>query len=157
MGGRRVNKPKHEPGTFLRIRLPDGTYGYGRELEGPFTAFYDYRTTTPSDDLDVIADKPVLFSVGVRLQDPTRWERIGARALEGVVAEPVVGFHQEIGDFGKCIIFDSAGNARTATPEECVGLERDAVWDQDHIEERLLDKFMGRPNVAEQHLRVRLR
>ena len=156
MGGRRAGKPKHEPGMFLTIRLPDGTYGYGRELESPFTALYDYRTTSPSTDLDEIANKPILFSTVVRLSDPTRWKRIGVRTLEGVVAEPVVAFHQEIGDFRKCVIFDSLGNERAATPEECIGLERDAVWDQEHIEERLLDTFMGRPNAAEQHLRVRL-
>jgi hypothetical protein len=157
MGGRRVHTSKHEPGRFLRIRLSDATYAYAREVEAPFTAFYDHRTASPSNDLDEIANKPVLFTVAVRLSEPTRWEPIGIRPLEGAVAAPVVGFHQEIGDFRKCIIFDSAGNERTATPEECVGLERDAVWDQNHIEERLLDTFTGRPNAVEQHLRVRLR
>lgn len=147
----------HKPGSFLRIPLSDATYAYARELEAPFTAFYNHRTASPSNDLDEIANKPVLFRVAVRMSDPTRWERIGTKPLEGAVAAPVVGFHQEIGDFRKCVIFDNVGNERSATPEECIGLERDAVWNQEHIEERLLDTFMGRPNATEQHLRVRLR
>jgi hypothetical protein len=147
---------KHEPGAFLRIPLADGTFGYGRHLEDPYTAFYDYRTPDPSTDLDTIEKQPVLFKLSVRMSGPKKWERIGNRKLEGEVAEPVVAFHQEIGDFRKCIIFDTEGNEREATPEECVGLERDAVWDTHHIEERLLDTFEGRPNADEQRLRVRL-
>jgi hypothetical protein len=95
--------------------------------------------------------------VGVSRSTLKGWERIGVSELEGQVAEPVVLFHQEIGDFRQCIIWDSLGNERAATPEECVGLERDSVWDAQHIEQRLLDQFEGRPNATEQRLRVRLK
>ena len=148
--------PKHGPGTFLQIPLADGTFAYGRELEDSATAFYNYRTPSPSTDLDAIAARPVLFTQVVRSSTMKKWKRIGSRELEGKVAKPVVRFHQEIGDFRKCTIYDSIGNERAATPEECVGLERDAVWDAHHIERRLLDTFEGRPNETEQHLRVRL-
>ncbi|WP_395358305.1 hypothetical protein ACHGLA_01160 [Streptomyces sp. YH02] len=43
-----------------------------------------------------------------------------------------------------------------AAPEECVGLERAAVWDAHHIERRLLDTFLGLPNQDERDARVRL-
>lgn len=147
---------KHEPGAFLRIPLSGGMFAYGRHLEDPYTAFYDYTTPDPSSDLDIIETKPVLFRLSVRTSDLKRWERIGIRDLEGEVAEPVVAFHQEIDDFRKCIIFDSIGNERAATPKECDGLERDAVWDAHQIEQRLLDTFEGRTNTIEQRLRVRL-
>jgi hypothetical protein len=52
--------PKHVLGTFLSIPLADGSFAYGRELENPYTAFYNYRTTEPSSDMDVIASKPLL-------------------------------------------------------------------------------------------------
>ena len=54
-------------------------------------------------------------------------------------------------------LFDTAGNERAASPQECVHLERSAVWEQDSVEGRLLDTFMGRPNADEEHLKVRLR
>ncbi|AKJ00406.1 Hypothetical protein AA314_02032 [Archangium gephyra] len=38
-----------------------------------------------------------------------------------------------------------------------MGLERAAIWEQDSVQERLLDAFLGRPNAAEEHLKVRLR
>ena len=142
-------------GTFLRIPLEDGSFGYGRALTDPYTAFYNYRTTEPSSDLDEIARQPVLFKQAVRLFDTDGWTILGVRPLEGDVARPVVQFMQDLGNFRDCTIFDNTGMERSATPEECVGIERASVWDAWHIEERLLDTFMGRPNEIEIRGRVR--
>lgn len=144
-------------GTFVRVPLADGSFGYGRVLANPYIAFYNYRTTEPSTDLDEIASKPILFTQAVRLFDYKRWANIGHRKLEGELTKPVVRFMQDLADYRKCTIFDSAGMERQATPEECVGLERAAVWDPHHIEQRLLDTFMGLPNEHEMESRVRLR
>lgn len=152
-----MTKPRPKPGTFLRIRLADGSFGYGRVLETPNAAFYNYRTHSPDSDLDAIASKPVLFKIGVRHLALKSWEAIGWRELEEHMAQPVVFYHQDIGDFRHCTIHDSAGNTRDAEPQECVGIESDAIWEQHHVEERLLDAFMGRPNATEEHLKVRLR
>ena len=35
---------------------------------------------------------------------------------------------------------------RLAIAEECVGLERAAVWEPEHVEDRLRDHFAGRSN-----------
>jgi len=126
-------------------------------LERPFSAFYNYRTTSPDADLDRIASHPILFKTAVRHLALDAWEFIGWRALEEHLTQPLVQFMQDIGDFRRCTIFDTAGNERDVTPEECVGLERAAVWEKEHIEERLLDAFEGRPNTAVEHLKVRLR
>lgn len=140
----------------MRIPLPDGTFGYGRVLEEPFDAFYAYRTMNPEADLDKIASSPILFKLAVRYPAPSPWKIIGWRALEERLTQPVVQFRQDIADFRRCTIFDTTGNARAVEPHECVGLERLAVWEQRHIEERLMDAFMGRPNATVERLRVRL-
>jgi hypothetical protein len=145
------------PGTFVRIPLEDGSFGYGRVLANPYVAFYNYRTTKPFSDLDVIASKPLLFTQAVRLFGYDRWANIGKRELEGEVAKPVVRFMQDLADFRKCTIYDSAGMVKEVGPEECIGLERAAVWDMHHIERRLLDAFLGRPNEDEIRARVHLK
>ena len=62
----------YKPGSFLRIPLADGSFGYGRVLKLPHDAYYDYRTDTPDSDLDT----PVLGARTVRAQHPhTRPER----------------------------------------------------------------------------------
>jgi Immunity protein 26 len=148
--------PTLVPGTFVRIPLADGSSGYGRVLSDPYVAFYNYRTEEPSSDLDVIGSRPILFTQAVRLFDYRRWANIGSRKLEGDVARPAVFFMQDLGNFTKCTIFDSEGRERPASPEECAGLERAAVWDLHQIERRLLDTFMQRPNEDEVRARVRL-
>jgi hypothetical protein len=140
----------------VRIPLADGAFGYGRVLPDPYIAFYNYKTTEPSDDLDEIESKPVLFTQAVRLFGYDRWANIGQRELRGEVAQPVARFMQDLGDYRKCVIFDSVGMEKQVAPEECIGLERAAVWDPHHIEERLLDTFEGRPNEDELRARVRL-
>jgi hypothetical protein len=146
----------HRPGTFLRIPLADGTFGYGRTLTRVFDAFYAYRTEIPDSDLDRIASKPILFKIAVRHLEPGSWEVIGQRKLEESLAQPIVQFRQDVGDFRRCEIFDTADNSRSAEPQECVGLEAMAVWEQHGVEQRLLDTFMGRPNDSVEHLKVRL-
>jgi len=155
MGHKRRLK-NYKPGTFLRIPLADGSYGYGRAISEVYITFYNYRTSEPSDDLDAIAACPLLFTQAVGVFSDSGWEVLGIRPLEGEVARPVARFMQDLADYRKCLIFDTAGRKRQATPEDCIGLERASVWDDRLIEERLLDTFMGRPNGPEIRARVRL-
>jgi hypothetical protein len=147
----------YKPGTFLRIPLSDGSFGYGTTLEIPHDAFYDYRTETPDSDLDRIASKPLLFRLAVRHETSSSWEAIGWKALDEKLTQPIIQFKQSLGDFRQCTIFDTAGNSRRAEPQECLGLERLAVWEELGIEDRLLDTFMGRPNATVERMKVRLR
>lgn len=148
-----MNRPQSKPGRFFRIPLSDGSFGYGRELQFQYFAFYDYRTAKPSADLDEIGAQSILFAVTVRRRKDL-WEFIGTRPLGGKVAQPVVVFQQD--DMGRCLLFDTAGMTKEVAPQDCVGLERAAVWDSHQIEERLLDTFLGLPNENEIRLRVRL-
>ncbi len=146
-----------KPGTFLRIPLSDGSFGYGRVLETPYDAFYNYRTTDPDVNLDRIASKPVVFRIAVHHSALHRWQPIGWKEIEAHLTQPIIQFTQDIGNFRRCTIFDTAGNERVAEPHECVGLEPAAVWEQHHVEERMLDFFMDRPNAYLERLSVRLR
>ncbi|MCB8944671.1 MAG: immunity 26/phosphotriesterase HocA family protein [Ardenticatenaceae bacterium] len=148
-------RKRFTPGKFVRIPLADGSYGYGRLRKNYDASFYDLHTEEPISDLDEIASKPILFTVGVHKSVLTEWEVIGTRPLEEQMKQPVWRFWQDIGDFRNCFILDMEGNKRTATPEECEGLERWSVWEPNGIERRLLDTFMGRPNPHVEHSKVR--
>jgi hypothetical protein len=147
----------YKPGSFLRIPLTDGSFGYGRVLKLPHDAYYNYRTETPDSDLDRIASKPILFKISVRHMGERGWELIGWRKLEEQLSQPIVQFMQNRGSFRDCLIFDTAGNERSADPQECIGLERASVWEELGVEERLLDTFMGRPNDTVERHKVRLK
>lgn len=140
-------------GDFLRLVLPDGTHAYGRVLDFSYVAFYGLRTVEPMDDVAEIERQDVIFSCSTE-PFAGRWTTIGNRPLRGRVAEPVVMFMQDRLHPTRCLIFDSEGGERSATPEECVGLERSVAWSVHRMEERLLDYFLGRPNAQLAHARV---
>ena len=149
-------RPTHKPGSFWRIPLPDGSFGYGRVLEWHFDAFYNHRTAEPDADLDRIASKPILFRIMVRHPYPKSWEIIGWREIEERLTQPVVQFNMEVGPLRRCWIFDSLGNEREASPKECIGLEPATVWEHHGVEKRLLDAFMGRPNPVMERIKREL-
>ena len=98
-------------------------YELGEALTGQFTVAQAAELV-----LDKIRHALHAAWAELRLNDDERWADIGWRALEGRVAEPVVQFTQDVFDLRKCKIFDSAGMVRDAEPEECIGIERAAVW-----------------------------
>lgn len=148
--------PTHKPGSFWRIPLSDGFFGYGRVLELHFDAFYDYRTAEPDSDLDRIASKPILFRIMIKYPYPKSWELIGWREIEERLTQPIVRFNMEVGPLRRCWIFDSLGNEREASPQECIGIEPATVWEPHGVENRLLDAFMGRPNPVLERIKREL-
>jgi hypothetical protein len=153
---RKPAAPRPKPGTFVRIRLEDGSFAYGRVLADPFVAFYDERTVQPAADLDAIAAKPLRFTWAVIDLSAERWQDIGWRELEGEVAMPVVRFRQDILDYRKCVIFDSTGMEREVGPEACIGLRRHSVCLMQHMEGELTATLLGRPSIFRAPDSVRL-
>jgi Immunity protein 26 len=144
----------YAPGAFIRIPLADRSYGYGRLLEFPYAAFYDLRTIDQISDLDEISAKPIIFILAVHKSIIETWEIIGQRPLEESMGQSFERFMQSPSDRSDCKIVDRAGNERPASPADCVGLERVAVWEPNHIEDRLLDTFMNRPNKWAESMKV---
>jgi len=132
----------------MRVALPNGNYAYGRLLTSPYIAFYDLQTNNASMDLQAICQLPVLFVIAVHLSGLGRvgWDLIGNVPLEPALRKPVENFIQDSADFTNCRIIDDQGNVRAAHVSECVGLERAAVWEPEHVEERIMDHYAGRSN-----------
>jgi Immunity protein 26 len=144
-----------EPGAVLRVPLEECWHTYARMLEeSPFLAFYDLRTTQTDPDLPVILDAPVLFVLGTEWEGALRigrWPIVGSVPVTDHSVTIPLQFMQSVGDGRRLSVIDHRGNRRPATLEECEGLERAAVWDWSHVEERLADHYAGRPNA---HLQV---
>lgn len=150
-----MNRKRFIPGRFLRIKLEDGSYAYGRLRNFQLATFYNLRTDEPIADLDKIANSSILFTVALHKSVLGEWEIIGKKPLEEKLKQPFIQFWQDIGDYRNCKIFDDAGNERPARPEECEGLERWSVWEAKHVEDRLLDTFLEKPNVWVESMKVR--
>jgi hypothetical protein len=132
-------------GDILKIELGDGTHTYARVLPEAGFAIYDART---AEELPIVetVERPVLFYVAVmnRAIKEKRWPVVGHKALEEWSQSPP-RFIQDALNKKKFEIYE-LGRIRPATRQECLGLEREAVWEPEQVEERIRDYFAGRPN-----------
>ncbi|MFD2162265.1 immunity 26/phosphotriesterase HocA family protein [Paradesertivirga mongoliensis] len=135
-------------GAFLKINLPNGKFGYARILKEASYAIYDL-TTYEVVDVNEIAKHNVLFFVAVYDDVVTsgRWEKIGKRPLEEQFFGLPMKFIQDAQNPDKFSLYDpNSGDITAANKEDCLGLERAAVWEAEHVEERIVDHYEGRPN-----------
>lgn len=146
-------------GGVLEISLNEGGPGYGLMLSRfPYHAFY----LAKSIDKAARARRPPaghpLFIVSVHRSaySTGRWGAVLYQVTDGDLPSIPLFFRQNVMNPRDCEIVDAAGNSMPATPEECVGLERSAVWSAEHIEERLIDYAAGRPNQYVRSMAVKL-
>jgi hypothetical protein len=148
---RRINLRE---GDFVQIDLGGGQACYGRVLKNPLMAFYDLLAAKPIAIEDV-GVQPVLFRIWVMnyAVKKGRWPIIGHLPLERDLLEPPRFF--KVDPISKRLfIYSNSGKDESASHQECRGLERAAVWDPEHVEDRLRDHFAGRPNKWAESLRL---
>jgi hypothetical protein len=136
---------KRTVGDIVKIPLGDGWQCYARVLPEAALAFYDSRNNRDLP-IEKVIERPVLFVVPVMHHaiKGGRWPVIGHIPLDDQVKSPP-RFIQDPLDKNIFRIYEN-GKMRPATREECVGLERAAVWEPEHVEDRLRDHYAGRKN-----------
>jgi len=145
---------KRKIGDILKIELGDGTHTYARTLPDATFAIYDART---SEDLPIMetVERPILFYVAVmnHAVKEKRWIVVGHKTLEEGLQGPP-RFIQDALNWKRFSIYED-GRIRPATRQECLGLEREAVWEPEHVEDRIRDHYAGRPNKWVELLKIR--
>ncbi|MDN3649150.1 immunity 26/phosphotriesterase HocA family protein [Reinekea marina] len=136
------------------MKLEDGSLSFGRVLNEPLMAFYDCKSENVLDVNDVIS-RPILFRIWVMNNaiESGRWQVLGNIPLDLELEETPRFFKQNSLSKKLSIYFE--GEETPATKEECQGLERAAVWDPEHVEDRLRDYFAGVPNQWVESLKVK--
>jgi hypothetical protein len=127
-------------------------------LEEPLFAFFDYCVDAVAvPTINEITSKPILFRIWIMNHAVTRgrWSVIGhAPVPDKLLDSP--WFFKEDPISGKLSLTQlGAGDEIPATLAQCKALECAAVWDPEHVEDRLRDHFAGRPNKWVESLRVR--
>jgi hypothetical protein len=145
---------KRKIGDILKIELGDGAHTYARVLPEAGFAIYDARTTEELPTMETI-ERPILFYVAVmhHAVKEKRWSVVGHKTLEAGLQSPP-RFIQDALNKKRFEIYEH-GTIRPATRQECLGLEREAVWQPEHVEERIRDHYAGRPNKWVELLKIR--
>ena len=84
-----------------------------------------------------------------------RWIIVGNVPLDDTLLNPLLFFVQDIMRKDRFSIYEKGGKIRPATKEECVGLERAAVWEPSHVEDRLRDNYAGHKNKWVESLKIK--
>lgn len=144
------HKRRWVPGAVVKIPLPDGTHTYGLQRKDPLISVFDIRT---ADDLapEEVAQRPVLFAVWVMARARALWPVIGEVTLSPAMESPESFVKRDLIS-GKVTTY-TEGRERPAEPGEIAKLEVAAVWDPEHVVDRVVDHFAGRPNKWVESLR----
>jgi hypothetical protein len=141
-------------GAVLRVPLGKRYHAYAWTLVEADFAFFDLRAESVVPVEEVVRH-PIAFRVAVHKSAwvTGRWQRVGKVEPPADVLAPVPTFIQDplSGRFSIYVL----GDIRPATREECLGLERCAVWEAEHVEDRLRDHFAGLPNTWVESLALR--
>ena len=151
----KIKTQERTVGDIVRINLGDEFHTYARVLEEALFAFYDCRVREVVP-VEQIISSPILFQIPVMNYAVKRgiWMVVGNVPLDNVLINPPPRFIQDALKKDVYKIY-SKGKAYPATREECIGLEREAVWDPAHVEDRLKDHYAGRKNKWVESLKIK--
>lgn len=150
-------KQKRILGAVLSISLGNSKIAYARVVKDASYAIYDLISDTLLA-IDEVVKHEILFIVAVYddVVISGRWKIIGQMKLEDNLLKLPLKFIQDELDPNKFELYDpNTGDIRNAKREECLGLERAAVWEAEHVEERIMDNYMGKTNVWVEQLSLK--
>jgi hypothetical protein len=124
-------------GDVFQIPLPDGRYAYGRVYQDASVGIY--RSITKQPLQPPIGSRDFLFTVGLYsdILEKGHWKIIGDDAFGSDESSwPPPNFVRDVIS-GQYQIYHK-GVFRPAEPEEIEGLEEAAVYDSEHIVDRIV-------------------
>lgn len=152
-----MKRQTYQEGAIVKIPYDAEHHTYGRLLFNPYIAVYDCRTNSDEFSMEEIVSKETIFTVAVHIDAVKRgrWLKIGHIPLKPNELEIPERYIQDIGNSERFRIINFMGEIRESSREECKNLERAAVWAPEHIENRILDHYEGRPNKWVESLKMK--
>lgn len=147
------------PGAVFRVPVGHDDFAYGVMLSTfPFFAFYDKGTVFGDEGSSL--DQPMfVLLVEKSAYSAGKWGRpvyhVPAEELPHI---PRFFWQSPVNKFD-CKIVDVTDNKIRrvrASPNECIGLEPEAIWASVHIESRIADTYAGQPNLFLESLRLKV-
>ena len=137
-------------GSILEINIEDQYYTYAQILGEGGYAFFDYKATEKLKDYRILLKMPILFITGVYDDVVTEgyWPKVGTLELREDLQEQPMQFIQDALHPDRFEFYNpNTGEITPATKQQIRGLERAAVWEASHIEDRIRDHYNGVPCI----------
>ncbi|WP_034539127.1 MULTISPECIES: Imm26 family immunity protein [unclassified Bacteroides] len=150
-----MKRQKETVGSILEINIENKYFTYAQILNG-VCVFFDYRSKEHLKDFTILENAPILFFLCVYKQVITQgdWLKVGKMPIREdckVIPNQFIQDHFNPDNIEMYIT--ETGEIVPSTREECMGLERCAVWDSNHVEDRIRDHYLGVPCVWEEPMK----
>jgi len=146
-------------GTVVSIEYEPGRECFAMVLEDPLVAFFDYSTERNTQTpISEIVGKPIAFKIWVMKYAITGklWPVVGQGPVPTEL-QPLPWFYKKDALNGKIYRTKMGGGGDfESSLAEIEGLECAAVWDPEHVVDRLKDHFAGRANKWLEILKAKL-
>ena len=154
----RKRKNTRSVGDIVSVPLGANQAAFGWVLNDPLVAFFDYVTDADVvPDIEIIVKKPIVFRLWVMKYafSGGLWVVVGHLPVPADVLEPPWFFKQDPITV-RLSVTQTGAEEVPADVERCKALECAAVWDPQHVADRLRDHFAGRPNKWVDSMKIRL-
>lgn len=138
-------------GSVVQIDLGERLCSFAQVISKAELAFFNCFEKSPTAlTVEEIVKLPTLFILPVMnlAVKSGRWPVIGKSALRAEFQLERYYFQQDNITKKISIYQNSTGESTPANREQINGLERAAVWDAEHVEDRLRDTKAGRTNIS---------
>jgi len=146
-------------GSILEINIENQYFAYAQILKkGLGYAFFNFKSFEKLLDISVLNKAKVIFIVMVYNDVITKgiWVKIGKLDIRDELKELPMQFIQDSQNPNNFEIYNpNTGEISKATKEQCLGLECAAVWEANHIEDRIRDYYNSIPNVWVEQLKIK--
>jgi hypothetical protein len=153
-----MKRQQRTPGSIVRIDLGNGYYNYAQLLENGVAFFDIYTKEVELSNLDLLSTRPILFILEVYRDviSRGRWLKVGKLPIrEDLKVVPMQCIQDALNPKVFRLYNPNTEEMFSATREECEGLEKAAVWDAHHVEDRIRDHYNGVANVWIEQLKIK--
>jgi hypothetical protein len=152
-----MKRQKWTIGAIVKIPISKNRFSYGQLLDKSSIAIFDIIASKDYTIQEILKFK-TLFIVAIysNIISTGTWQKIGKEDLKEDLKILPLKFIQNTLDPEIFELYNpNTGEITRATREDCVGLERAAVWEAEHIVSRINDHFSGKVNVWVEQLRLK--
>lgn len=128
-------------GKIIEIPIRNEYYVYAQVLQKGSIAYFDAQYSRPVQSISEIDTSKVLFVLGSSVNEAIRTERwriLGKLPIKAELQRLPLEFIQDALNPNKFSLYNcETGEITPSTREACEGLERCAIWYDNHIEDRI--------------------
>lgn len=136
-------------GDIIEIPVHGEYFCYAQLLPHGEYLFFDYKSDIPLEDLFILKDCKTLFRVTVydSVLRNGRWKIVGSIPVKEEYLAPHMEYMYDKFENSFALYNTATGEITKCSKEDARGLERCAVWDDVHVEDRLFAHYCNRPCI----------